>query len=510
MRTVDTAVAWHRRHDTTRRRRVHPIAWLLSQLRGSIWRRHVRGRLDADDVRHAFSQIDLLLTCMIGMIRDDILWKGFDVVDDIDFRSWLTCHGAQPTTLDGPDVRAVYDEVFAVSVGPSTTADGDERYRRSGPGLAAGAALYSMVRTQLPYRGSVMWQATGGMGDTAIVPMYQTLVQRGVDVRFFQHVVNLGVDPASRIVDRIEIVQQARPKGRYEPLVDVKGLPCWPGQPRWDQLEDGDQLAAAAISFELGEAEPGAQTTTLRAGADFDTVVLAISAAALPTICGEIMDASPAFAKMLAHTHTTMTQAFQLWLTVPPSELGFQYGHAVTSCFVEPVDTAADNSQVLWSEDWTSGGTPSSVWYFCGVLPEDERGDDPAWSDERVRTSAYAYLDAVGALWPGATTQDGFRWDLLASPSAVQGPDRLSTQYLRANATPTERYVQTPPGSTRHRLGADESGLANLFLAGDWTRNGMDVGAVEATVTSGMLAARAISGSPARIAWERAAWMVDG
>jgi uncharacterized protein with NAD-binding domain and iron-sulfur cluster len=37
-----------------------------------------------------------------------------------------------------------------------------------------------------------------------------------------------------------------------------------------------------------------------------------------------------------------------------------------------------------------------------------------------------------------------------------------------------------------------DSGFANLFLAGDWTRNGADIGCVEATVMSGRLAARAV------------------
>jgi uncharacterized protein with NAD-binding domain and iron-sulfur cluster len=37
----------------------------------------------------------------------------------------------------------------------------------------------------------------------------------------------------------------------------------------------------------------------------------------------------------------------------------------------------------------------------------------------------------------------------------------------------------------------------NLALAGDWTRNGICGGSVEAAVTSGRLAAQHLSGSPA-------------
>jgi uncharacterized protein with NAD-binding domain and iron-sulfur cluster len=63
-------------------------------------------------------------------------------------------------------------------------------------------------------------------------------------------------------------------------------------------------------------------------------------------------------------------------------------------------------------------------------------------------------------------------------------------------------------GSVGYRLAADESGFDNLVLAGDWTRNGTDGGSVEAAVTAGMQAARAISGHPRTIQHE-AGWLVD-
>jgi uncharacterized protein with NAD-binding domain and iron-sulfur cluster len=509
--TTEFVVERHRRRDTTRRRRVHPVAWMLARIRARIWIRHVRDHLANDQVRHSFSQVDTMLTVMIGMIRDELLWDGFGTINDLDFREWLTKHGAQPSTLDGPDVRVTYDESFADSVGPSTTGAPADRDRWPDGAFAAGAALYGLVRTQLPYRGAVMWQARGGMGDTAVAPMYETLVQRGVDVRFFQKVTKLGVDPGARVIDRIDVVQQARPRGIYQPLADVKGLDCWPSHPKWEDLEDGDALAAADVVFEFGDAEPGAVTNTLHLGTDFDTVVLAISAAALPSICSEVMEASPVFREMLDHTHTIQTQAFQLWLTKPPVELGFTYGHTATSSFIEPVDTACDNSQLLWSEDWPADNQPKSVWYFCGTLDDVEGKNDWDHADKQVRAAAFDYLHAIGQQWPGAVDSSGeFRWELLYADPDVHGSARFDTQFWRANITPTERYVQTLPRTVRYRLAADESGLANLFLAGDWTRNGMDIGAVEATVMSGMLAARAISGSPAKIAWADHVWMVDG
>ncbi len=48
------------------------------------------------------------------------------------------------------------------------------------------------------------------------------------------------------------------------------------------------------------------------------------------------------------------------------------------------------------------------------------------------------------------------------------------------------------PGSTRHRLAADESGYRNLFLCGDWTRTRIDSGSVEAATLSAIACAAAV------------------
>ena len=50
------------------------------------------------------------------------------------------------------------------------------------------------------------------------------------------------------------------------------------------------------------------------------------------------------------------------------------------------------------------------------------------------------------------------------------------------------------PGSTTKRLRADESGYDNLFLTGDWTRNGLNAGAAEAAAMAGVQCAHAMIG----------------
>ena len=90
----------------------------------------------------------------------------------------------------------------------------------------------------------------------------------------------------------------------------------------------------------------------------------------------------------------------------------------------------------------------------------------------------------------------GIRLGPAGTTGARVGPDRLGAQYVRANLDPSDRYVQSLPGSGRHRLAPGGTGLDNLVVAGDWTACGFDAGSMEAATRSGVLAARAVlSGS---------------
>jgi uncharacterized protein with NAD-binding domain and iron-sulfur cluster len=90
-----------------------------------------------------------------------------------------------------------------------------------------------------------------------------------------------------------------------------------------------------------------------------------------------------------------------------------------------------------------------------------------------------------------------FDFGRLYDAEGRDGEERLRAQCWRANIRGSERYVLTPPGSVEHRLRPSESGCHNLVLTGDWTRNGVCGGSVEAAVTSGKLASQHLSGSPA-------------
>jgi uncharacterized protein with NAD-binding domain and iron-sulfur cluster len=471
-------------------RRQRSLLWLaarwLNAARDWIWKRVVSRRVADDDLRLFFMLLDLTAAMVSGIEKDRLWQRGFGAINEEEFRAWLRRHGASELTLEGcPVVRAVYDAAFCFE-------DGDVQR----PNVAAGKAAQDAIRLPFFYKGAPMYKMQAGMGDTVFGPLYEVLRERGVRFEFFRCVTRLRVSPDRRHVEAIEIVPQAdvRGGGEYQPLVDVKGLPCWPSEPDWAQLEDGDALRAGAVDFERDPNPLGRAPVSLQRGQDFDEVVLGIPVGALPPICEELAAANPEFEAMLDNSHTVMTQAFQLWVNRDGPALGFPYPiGTLASCYVEPVDTYCDMSQVLPREDWAPGEDVKLVAYFCGVLPNAAAASQVA-GDAHVRSAALEYLRRnIGQLWPA------FDWDMLVDPAGRQGEARFDGQYWRANFTDSERYALTLAGSVRYRLWPNESGFDNLALAGDWTRNGIDGGSVEAAVTSGMLASQAICGEPAEV-----------
>jgi hypothetical protein len=192
------------------------------------------------------------------------------------------------------------------------------------------------------------------------------------------------------------------------------------------------------------------------------------------------------------------TQAFQLWLTRPLEDV-WKLPSPVVGAYTEPIDTWADMSHLLPLEDWPPGAVRLLA-YFCGVMPDSE--PDPPWygdpgfpkaKAEEVFATMVEHVTANMPYMWGPTDRDRF-----FDPSGATGPDRLRAQYWVANVDPSERYVLSLPGTLEHRLPkpGKGTGFRNLHLAGDWTRNGINAGCVEAAVMSGLQASRAISGHP--------------
>jgi uncharacterized protein with NAD-binding domain and iron-sulfur cluster len=177
--------------------------------------------------------------------------------------------------------------------------------------------------------------------------------------------------------------------------------------------------------------------------------------------------------------------------------LGWQHPRATVSGYLAPFDTYASMSHLIPREDWAQRRQPGAIAYFCSALPTSA-ATDAETADRLVRANAVDQLTHfAGHIWPRATTPEGdFRWELLCDDADAVQEERLDSQFWSANIDPSDQYVQSLPATGAHRLRADESGFANLFLAGDWINCGLNAGCIEAAVMSGLEAGNAVRGRP--------------
>ena len=132
---------------------------------------------------------------------------------------------------------------------------------------------------------------------------------------------------------------------------------------------------------------------------------------------------------------------------------------------------------------------------LCGSLNTEWPTSEPSASyvsrhGEQVRAAAADHVNAsLGLFFPNAFGDSGFDWHLLSSVTDEKGVAAIATQHVSVNIDPSDRYVQSLPGSDTYRLRPDESGYENLVLAGDWTDCGLNAGWIEAAVLSGLQAA---------------------
>jgi uncharacterized protein with NAD-binding domain and iron-sulfur cluster len=471
-------------------------------------RRQLESLVEKDEVsRRLWEVAELVLATIRGIVRFRLVTdpRGFDAVNDYDCREWLKLNGAPDRALDSGFLRGLYDLAFAYE-------DGDP----ARPRIAAGQALRGGVRAFFTYRGAFFWKMQAGMGDVVFAPFYEVLQRRGVRFAFFHRLerVRLAPQPSAegkRYVEALELDVQAeiRNQGEYAPLVDVRGLPCWPSEPQWNQLVDGARLKREKWRFESHWDRRCARRENLRVGRDFDLVVLAVGLGALPHTCQDLIASSQRWRAMVEHCKTVPTQALQLWLTEDAAGLGWNGAQMNVSGFTKPFDTWADMRQLIREERFPV--PVASIAYFCNVLGDAGPADDPAQPDypdrrrEEVRRNAIRFLEHdVRHLWPRACrSSGGFRWELLADPAPrgrrrarVADESAVDTQFWTANVNPTDRYSLSLPGTLKYRISPLDDTFDNLTIAGDWTDCGFNEGCVEAAVMSGRLAAHAISRSP--------------
>ena len=463
------------------------------------------------ELRRLFIVAEYLLAIIRGCIKDDVVSKGFDALDNENFSDWLIRHGASVMVASSPMALNTVNLSYQYPQGDTART----------ALMGAGCYLHWTLRS-FAYMGAFAWLFEAGTGETVIAPLYEVLSKRGVKFEFFHKVESLALSADKSAVAAVNFDVQATlvdPSKPYAPLFDVKGLPSWPGQPHYEQLVQGDALKAGKVDLESywNGWQPVAQRQLL-AGQDFDQIVFAISIGAVPYLCKELLAAQPAWQNMVDKVTIVQTQTMQLWMNRSTKDLGWDIEFenptdtVIGATYLNPLDGQVDFTHLLPWENWPNGG-PKSLWYFSGAMAEYEPPPPftdtgyPARAHARVQAQCVQYLQAsIGPLLPKATTNVisppgdpvGLDFSLLytAPGSNLQGVQRFNQQFWRANIDPTESYVTSPPGSTAARIKAWATGFSNLAIAGDWTYTGLNVGSVEGAVMGGKLAAFAVSGYP--------------
>jgi uncharacterized protein with NAD-binding domain and iron-sulfur cluster len=459
----------------------------------------VRDEIDYErrpDHRRSWLLISLVTSVVRGIIADNLVAHsaGFRSINDKDFGQWIVGHGGHPEVLEFPLVRGVYDLVFGYE-----EADPDR------PAVAAGLMIYLIGLVLFEYKGAIFWKMTAGMGDVIMAPIYQVLRRRGVEFEFFHRVDGLHLDQSRQAIDTVTVARQVRLADgidRYEPLTTVRGLPVFPSTPVLDQLAEPERIPGEGWdSLETHwSRRDDAEMRQLHRGVDFDHIVLAVSIGMLPIVADELIEDRPDWSEMTTHVRTVATQAFQLWLQPTEPDLGWDRPGVTVSAYERPFETWASMPQTLWAEDWPDDDRPGTVAYFCGsfatLWPTEKDATSYAQACRSiVYAEAAGYIDShLGLYFPKAMSENGFRWSLLSGVTTERGIAALATQHVSVNIDPSDRYVQSVPGSDRYRLRPDESGYDNLVLAGDWTDCGMNAGCIEAAVMSGLQAANVLLG----------------
>ena len=493
---------------------LHQVIHLLAQQVREIQGANPDRNTSIMDERFLYS-VYLVQSIIHGVIADEVLEKGYDSLDKYEWSEWLHANAmavarkypewGDPASraanlLAWPPVASLYDYVFGYGDSGDVTK----------PNFGAGTALRSGM-LMISYKGHFFWKMRGAMGDVVIAPLYLALLKRGVKFAFFSRVTALNIDPDTDRLASIDYTRQVElidPDKGYQPLIGVPipGWPAdvplegWPAEPLWDQLKDGAALKAAGRDFEADQkGEPGARDIPrqLKLGVDFDRAIIGISLGGLKQVCSSVPTRLPKsnWGPMFGAVTTTRTCAMQLWFTRSMDDLGSKGSDRTLAGADQPYSAWSDMSHLLTRETWDGPHLPRAIGYFCGQIQGPENGKA---ADRKAFGLAIQWLtDNSQVYWGRATSPSspyGLDPALIHDPDPDAGGDVLTRQYIRANCNPSDLYVQSPKGSVYTRMDANQSGLANLYLTGDWTLNGINSGCAESAARSGWRCAQAVAG----------------
>jgi hypothetical protein len=242
------------------------------------------------------------------------------------------------------------------------------------------------------------------------------------------------------VIDPIEAALNASGRVAIMKGCEVKGF----------TVDDG---AVTGVRFTVAAPPPGAAPPSSPLGAD--AFVLAI-----PPFDAEFQGLPGTLIGSFQKIDHCATLSVQHWTSGPPL-----FPRAIMAGLEAPYRCVAAMDHLLAHEGPEIRQAPV---YYCGEIDKDKEADFEA----KGNAAAIEWL-AAGAV---------------RFQSGAQAQDPL----VKFNFRKSDRYVCADSATQAARLFPYETGIRNLWLAGDWTRTALSCGSIEAAVTSGLEAARDI------------------
>lgn len=439
-----------------------------------------------------------VLTLLKAIFEDHIVrGKSWDELDQHDFRQWMDSHKIPglPAIEHSAIMQVPYDGVFAYE-GADT----------SNPQLSAGVAARGLLKLVADYEKAVLFDMDVGMGEAVFAPLLEVLEDRGVKIEFFSKV--KGVHLVGGQVEKVTYGKQAIVTAgpyAYDPLTNFGTVRIWRRHPDLSQLTPPVPIAGKDPYADDVTAQVGPDIE-LDVGADFDWVVCALPAPVTAKVLSGHL-ANPVLSR-IQNIPTVATLHLETWMNDDLPMLGWPWGSVVLGGFRQPLNSFQENGRLLLVEGWTGPGGPRSLLYCSGPFGGGWTTDsfDPASraaAEVAAKDSATTFLlNEYWRLLPAAKVAGPPpQFDVAALHAPWNPGDPIADQYIRHNIDEWARYVLMKPGTLADRPEPVPPGLSNLRLAGDWTKNGIDIPSMEGTVISGMKVAASITGEDLDILW---------
>ena len=423
-------------------------------------------------------------------------------------------HGASETTINSHFVLTHYDESLSYFSGDMHK-----------PDMEAGTALQLFLPFYFCCEETVSWDQEAGLGDAIFAPIYEVLKERGVHFKFFHRVEELKLsDTNSNFVELIRMTKQVDlVKEEYNPLINVKGLPSWPNEPKYEEIEHQQAGLLEEYHIDLESfwsnwskvygdnfGHPLAEVI-LKRGQEFDIIVYGIPVGSLPYLCEELLEKSPSLRATNDYIGRIPSLQFQLWGTLDLDDwLKEYFQHRLLDPIHKKEAYVVGNfDDILKTEDWeTLGLKPEHLVYFTfgqkvEQIPPSNYTSFPQEQMEKVkRYSERNILEILKNISPNSFDEGHFNWTAFADPVNRTGEERFDSQYLRLNINPSDLYTLILSNTSQYRIATDGAGFDNIYFTGDWIQSGFNC-CMEGAFTAGLLTSKAISAYPKEIFWEQ-------